>query len=656
MSALQTIAEIVRLRAQRQSIWLREVWRQIPETAHPSAITEQEVAGIVGGHGRDPEAKRAFLAGSDEAVAAGRALDRAEALLAGDPTWQRLISTFSLDAAEQHLLTCAAALDAEPYLGRVYAYLHDQPEWTQATPWLAAMLFDHEPSAPGPDSALSRWQLLDRVAGASGMPEILHGWTAVAAASAFLREGAARFTDGDAILASDPLDPALLDEIIDFAKLTGTSGFSIELIGARGSGRKTVARQLAARLGLPVQIADTRGRSEDETAARLVGGLRDAALQGGILVWEEPPGTSPSSRAPLEDSPGPVVVLREESVSSGRGSRRFWRSFSIRPLTRAGRLKLWAKLSNLPCPQPVRDSVLSPAEIVRLAEIAPAGEDAIRQAYHRPVESIALLDPLPLPFRRGDLMVSETIGDLLDAIETQVRLRWDVYEDWGFERLVPNGRGIVALFAGPSGTGKTMAAQVLARSLGLELYRLDASQVVNKYIGETEKRLKIVFDECDRSHFMLLIDECEGLFGKRFDSKDAHDRYANLEIDYLLQRLERFQGVAVLSTNRKTDIDPAFLRRFRFVVDFMPPGQSERLAIWKASIPASSPNCTPIRGDIQWELLAEKAILTGAEIKLAALNAAFIARSRDELIGMPHIVTALRRELAKKGQVLRGIE
>lgn len=655
MSALQTIAEIARLRAQRQSIWLREVWRQIPETAHPSAITEQEVAGIVGGRGRDPEAKRAFLSQSDEALAAGKALDRAEAILAEEQAWQQLVSVFSLNAAEQHLLACAVALDAEPYLGRVYAYLHDQPEWTQATPWLAAMLFDHEPAAPGVDSPICRWQLLERVAGVSGLPEVLHGWTAVAAVSAFLREGTARFVDSDTV-APDPLDPALLDEIVDFAKLTGMSALSIELVGARGSGRKTLARQLAARLDLPVRSANGDGQSDEQTQAPLLEALRDAALQGGMLVWEEPAGASTASRTLLEHALGPVVVLREETTSAGRGNRRFSRSFAIRPLTRSDRLKLWAKLSNLPCPQPVRDSVLSPAEIVRLAEVAPAGEDAIRQAHHRPVESIGLLDPLPLPFRRGDLMVSQTIGDLLDAIETQVRLRWDVYEDWGFERLVPNGRGIVALFAGPSGTGKTMAAQVLARSLGLELYRLDASQVVNKYIGETEKRLKIVFDECDRSHFMLLIDECEGLFGKRFDSKDAHDRYANLEIDYLLQRLERFQGIAILSTNRKTDIDTAFLRRFRFVVDFMPPGQSERLAIWKASIPESSPDCTPLRGDIQWELLAEKAVLTGAEIKLAALNAAFIARSRDELIGMPHIVTALRRELAKKGQVLRGIE
>jgi SpoVK/Ycf46/Vps4 family AAA+-type ATPase len=237
-----------------------------------------------------------------------------------------------------------------------------------------------------------------------------------------------------------------------------------------------------------------------------------------------------------------------------------------------------------------------------------------------------------------------------------VRLRWDVYEDWGFDRLCPNGRGIVALFAGPSGTGKTMAVQVLAKKLGIELYRLDLAQVVNKYIGETEKRLRTVFDECDRAHFMLLIDECEGMFGQRFSSKDAHDRYANLEIDYLLQRLEQFQGVAVLASNRKSDLDPAFLRRIRCLVDFLPPGPAERVRLWQSALPEHSPSGAPLRGEIDWKLLGDKVVLTGAEIKLAALNAAFLARRQDQPIGMTHLLTSVRREFAKKGQTLRVVE
>jgi SpoVK/Ycf46/Vps4 family AAA+-type ATPase len=207
-----------------------------------------------------------------------------------------------------------------------------------------------------------------------------------------------------------------------------------------------------------------------------------------------------------------------------------------------------------------------------------------------------------------------------------------------------------------------MAAQVMAHKLGLELYRLDPAQVVNKFIGETEKRLKTVFDECDRAHFMLLIDECEGMFGQRFTSKDAHDRYANLEIDYLLQRLERFQGVAVLATNRKSDLDSAFLRRIRFVIDFLQPGPLERRKLWMSAIPEKSPSGDQLRGDIDWDLLSEKVSLTGAEIKLAALNAAFLAFPTGEKtktggkIEMRHLLTAVQREFAKKGQTLRGAE
>ncbi len=164
-------------------------------------------------------------------------------------------------------------------------------------------------------------------------------------------------------------------------------------------------------------------------------------------------------------------------------------------------------------------------------------------------------------------MLPETLRQHLDELEQQVRLRWSVYEEWGFERLCPMGRGITALFAGPSGTGKTMAAQVLARSLGMELYRVDLSGVVNKYIGETEKRLKQVFDACERANVVLFFDEADALFGQRTQVKDAHDRFANIEIDYLLQRMEQFDGLAILATNRKGDLDRAFLRRIRFIVD-----------------------------------------------------------------------------------------
>src|SRR4029077_8300581 len=170
----------------------------------------------------------------------------------------------------------------------------------------------------------------------------------------------------------------------------------------------------------------------------------------------------------------------------------------------------------------------------------------------------------------------------------------------------------------------------------------------------TEKRLKLIFDECDRTNFLLLIDECEGLFGQRFSSKDAHDRYANLEIDYLLQRLERFEGVASLTTNRKNDVDPAFHRPLRRIIDFPPPHPDERLRLWRQAFDADTPDGSARLDGLDWNALSARINMTGAEIKLTALNAAFLARAAGSRIGMPHVLTAAQRELAKKGQTLRG--
>ena len=179
--------------------------------------------------------------------------------------------------------------------------------------------------------------------------------------------------------------------------------------------------------------------------------------------------------------------------------------------------------------------------------------------------------------------------------------------------MTPLGRGVTALFAGPSGTGKTMAAQVLARSLGLELYRVDLAGVVNKYIGETEKHLRTVFDACERAPVLLFFDEADALFGKRTQVNDAHDRFANIEIDYLLQRMEQFDGVAVLATNRKGDLDTAFLRRLRFVIDFAPPTVAERERLWRLALEGSQDDGgPPADRRLDWRQLARELDLTGA--------------------------------------------
>ncbi len=227
-------------------------------------------------------------------------------------------------------------------------------------------------------------------------------------------------------------------------------------------------------------------------------------------------------------------------------------------------------------------------------------------------------------------------------------------DDWGFSRLTPLGRGTTALLAGPSGTGKTMAAQVLARSLGLDLYRVDLAGVVSKYIGETEKHLRELFEACERAPVLLLFDEADALFGKRTQVSDAHDRYANIEIDYVLQRMEQFDGVAVLATNRKGDLDTAFIRRLRFIIDFAPPGPAERERMWRIALGgATGPAGRPLAGQLDWQALGRELDLTGAGIKSVALAAAFLAWSDGGPITERQVLAAARRELAKQGIVVR---
>jgi SpoVK/Ycf46/Vps4 family AAA+-type ATPase len=229
----------------------------------------------------------------------------------------------------------------------------------------------------------------------------------------------------------------------------------------------------------------------------------------------------------------------------------------------------------------------------------------------------------------------------LRQIAAQVDARWRVYDEWGFRARMNRGLGISALFAGESGTGKTMAAEVLARALGLDLYRIDLSSVVSKYIGETEKNLRRVFDAAEQGGAILFFDEADALFGKRSEVKDSHDRYANIEINYLLQRIEAFNGLAILATNMKSAIDAAFVRRLRFIVSFAHPGPAERRQIWQRAFPASVP-----RQRLDYEQLA-RLNLTGGNIHTVALNAAFLAAKAGTEVSMPLVLSAARSELRK---------
>jgi ATPase family associated with various cellular activities (AAA) len=240
-----------------------------------------------------------------------------------------------------------------------------------------------------------------------------------------------------------------------------------------------------------------------------------------------------------------------------------------------------------------------------------------------------------------DLILPEPQKQTLCQLAAQARHRMTVYESWGFAGKGRRGLGISALFAGASGTGKTLAAEVLAGELRLDLYRIDLSAVVSKYIGESEKNLKQVFDAAEEGGVLLLFDECDALFGKRSEAKDSHDRYANIEVSYLLQRMESFQGLAVLTTNFKSAMDKAFQRRLRFTVDFPFPGAPEREAIWQRAFPPQTPT-----SGLNIKRLAQLN-MTGGNIRNIALNAAFLAAEAGLPIQMQHLLLATRQEAIK---------
>jgi SpoVK/Ycf46/Vps4 family AAA+-type ATPase len=256
-----------------------------------------------------------------------------------------------------------------------------------------------------------------------------------------------------------------------------------------------------------------------------------------------------------------------------------------------------------------------------------------------------------LNYRWKDLILPLDQRLQLEEICIQFTHRHIVYGNWGFGRKLSLGRGLNVMFAGPSGTGKTMAAEVIANELGLDLYKIDLSQVVSKYIGETEKNLDRIFTAAEDANAILFFDEADALFGKRSDVKDAHDRYANIEVGYLLQKMEEYEGIAILATNLRGHMDDAFVRRLQFIVEFPMPDEIYRQRIWEAMFPHE----TPLGNDVDFQVLARDIRVTGGSIKNIGLASAFYAAKDGGIIRMPHLLRAAHREYQKLGRSWNGL-
>jgi SpoVK/Ycf46/Vps4 family AAA+-type ATPase len=285
----------------------------------------------------------------------------------------------------------------------------------------------------------------------------------------------------------------------------------------------------------------------------------------------------------------------------------------------------------------------------------PAGENsptvarlfsaARAQSGHELMALARIIEPR---YTWNDIVLPEDALTQLQEICQRVAFRHRVLGEWGFDRKLALGKGVTVLFAGPSGAGKTMAAEILANELGLDLYKIDLSGVVSKYIGETEKNLERIFVAAENANAILFFDEADALFGKRSEVSDAHDRYANIEISYLLQRMEEYDGIAILATNLRQNLDDAFIRRTAFTIHFPFPDAEHRLRIWARIWPPE----TPLAADVDLQFLAERCKLSGGNIKNVALAAAFLAAAEQRPVAMKHLQQAIRREYQKIGKVL----
>jgi AAA+ superfamily predicted ATPase len=271
------------------------------------------------------------------------------------------------------------------------------------------------------------------------------------------------------------------------------------------------------------------------------------------------------------------------------------------------------------------------------------------QARHELASLTSKIEP---KYVWDDIQLPADQLEQLREICAQAERQHVVYGEWGFGRKTSAGRGVVALFSGPPGTGKTMAAEVVAGELGLDLFKIDLSQIVSKYIGETEKNLDRIFREARSSNAVLFFDEADALFGKRSEVKDAHDRYANIEVGYLLQKVEMFDGIALLATNLRQNMDEAFVRRMGFIVEFPFPDEEYRRRIWESVFPSE----TPLGGDVDFGALARTVRLSGGHIKNIALAAAFYAAADGRVVSTAHLMRAARREYQKLGRKLNDAE
>jgi ATP-dependent 26S proteasome regulatory subunit len=622
--------------------------------------------------------------------------ERVAATPAGRLRPQRLVGLLSLPPLATELLLMLLATEIDHRFSRVYAYLQDDVSRRWLSPGLALRLLPgtapDDPAGRALFTAESRLRRAEIIHLSKGDCQELPGP---------LIDRALKLDDAIAeyLLERDVIDPHLVGIATRERPSSFLAGLPLETAVSRqlqhlqtiwqrdvdhapgaffwgrpGSGKLDAARALATALARPLLLVD--GQALAQHAAdlpRLWRRIRrQAELDGALICLHRADALDEGSRPVLLSRLAAGVILTAGQAWSfhAEATPPFVVEFTV-----AGfglRRRLWQQAlegrfsANGQAGQLANDLAgrfrLTPGQIRQAATAAqeaawlragPGATPERDELFHgcrdqSNPELARLAVKVTSPFTWDDLILPLPQLTLLHAIESQVRHAHTVYRQWGFEARLAQARGLNALFSGPSGTGKTMAAGILARSLGLDLYKIDLSGVVSKYIGETEKNLDRIFVEASTANAVLFFDEADALFGKRSEVKDAHDRYANIEISYLLQKMEEYDGVAILATNLSQNLDEAFTRRMQFVVEFPLPDAGHRLRIWRNLLPVGAP-----RGDdIDFDFLAHQFELTGGNIKNCVLAAAFLAAEDGGTIRMAHMIQGVAREYGKLGRPL----
>ncbi len=594
-----------------------------------------------------------------------------------------LSQAFRLSAFEQDLLLLCCLPEFDPRYASLFGFLQDDVTRKQPSFQLALDLF-----APSGGERLAWRRYLDDGAALfhfglirwAGEGESGGGLTAPLEADAsvinwlagiyrpagLLSETAAlEYVEDraqDALLASicaPQLDPASLDTQV------------VALYGPDRLAQMAFARRVALARGQPLLIVRLDKLPPDALLKGLRLALRDARLNQAIAVltgWEALAGERQSppkeAIAELVDFPG-LAFVASPLLWQVRGSspaqrfiwvecplpnfvqrRDIWRHFLGDAPVDLDLEQVSAQF-HLSCEQ-IRDAcnAASSEAAFQQAEISAGGLLSAARRYSNPNLS-KLATKIEPHFEWKDIVLPADQIDLLRELVATVRSQPVVLESWKVGQKLVASSGITVLFAGPPGTGKTMAAEVIANELGLDLYKIDLSMVVSKYIGETEKNLEQIFREAETSNAILFFDEADALFGKRSEVRDSHDRYANIEISYLLQRMEAYNGVAILATNLRANLDEAFTRRLQFVVDFPFPDEDDRLRIWRALFLPT----IPVEGPIDFPRMAREFKIAGGNIRNIIVNAAYLAAADGGVVRMNHVLHSTRREMQKMGRL-----